>query len=171
MKAEQTGQFIFYAISKMWGHGSIMSYNVSTIEEINECPQNESGLYVLYFADNYPVYIGVTERSFCERLREHYYRGAIKKVFDGKLDISDIPNKILKVMLVNIGMGMQAKLMESVFLDSFDFCLNEKENGEVRLKVDATAQYKAEDIKHNFDINFGNAMDCITKVFNNYKHV
>ena len=149
----------------------MISYDVSTIKEINECPQNKSGLYVLYFADNYPVYIGVTERSFYERLREHYYRGAIKKVFDGQLDISDIPNKILKIMLVNINIGMQAKLMESVFLDSFDFCLNEKENGEVRLRVDLTEQYKAEDVKHNFDINFGNAMKGITEVFNNYQHV
>ena len=31
---------------------------------------------------------------------------------------------------------MQSKLMESVFLAAFDFCLNEEENGKVRLTID-----------------------------------
>ena len=64
---------------------------------------------------------------------------------------------------------MQSKLMESVFLAAFDFCLNEEENGKVRLTIDTGKQLRPEDSKPDFDITFDNVMNEIKSFYDEYK--
>ena len=64
---------------------------------------------------------------------------------------------------------MQAKLMESVFLATFDFCLNKEENGNVRTILDTEKQFPADASKTDFDNVFDNVMKEITRFYNEYK--
>ena len=64
---------------------------------------------------------------------------------------------------------MQAKLMESIFLITFDFCLNTEENGSVRKSIDTNSQFSIGGPKPSFDSRFGNVMKEITSVYGKYK--
>ena len=67
-------------------------------------------------------------------------------------------------MCIPISHQMQAKLMESLFLATFDFCLNKEENGNVRTILDTEKQFPAD-----FDNIFDNVMKEITQFYNEYK--
>ena len=45
-EAEINSPFIFWCVRKIWG--SCPSYEVSTEEEINNTPNNKSGVYIFY---------------------------------------------------------------------------------------------------------------------------
>ena len=64
---------------------------------------------------------------------------------------------------------MQAKLMESVFLATFDFCLNTEENGDVRASLDTNDQFPVDASKSGFDTTFDNVMKEIKKFYDQYK--
>ena len=56
--------------------------------------------------------------------------------------------------------------MGSLFLATFDFCLNKEENGNVRTILDTEKQFPAD-----FDNIFDNVMKEITQFYNEYtKH-
>lgn len=69
----------------------------------------------------------------------------------------------LMVMCLPLEDQMVAKLMESVFLASFDFCLNESENKAVRSTINTSNSFPVAESKKKFE-------DVFEKVFNLIKH-
>lgn len=65
----------------------------------------------------------------------------------------------LKVTCLPLDDQMVAKLMESVFLASFDFCLNDSENEVLRPTIDTNDQFPVAASKKKFE-------DVLQKVFN-----
>ena len=76
----------------------------------------------------YPIYIGIAGRNFRQRFREHYTNGVMNSYINGDFPKNYATRLPLKVMCVPIQYPMQSKLMESVFLQCYDFCLNIQEN-------------------------------------------
>lgn len=62
-----------------------------------------------------------------------------------------------------------SKIMESVFLSTFDFCLNTEENGSVRKSIHTNDQFSIGASKPGFDSSFGNVMREIASVYEEYK--
>lgn len=170
--AERNAPFIFWCVKKIWGEQS--SYKVNTPEDINKTPNNQSGMYIFYLdsgVHQYPIYVGITGRNFRQRFKEHHdnQTGVIYKCNNGEFPKNQPPVRLpLIALVVPIHYPMQSKLMESVFLEAFNFCLNTEENGDIRLIVDTDQQFKPEDSKQNFDITFGNVMKEIQAVYNQY---
>lgn len=170
LECRKNGPFIFSFVNKMWG--KCQSYRLTSKEEINDVPNKESGFYIFYLDSGliqYPIYIGITGRNFRKRFQEHLVDGVIDKWCNGQFPINDPPIRLpLKAILVPIGYNMQAKLMESVFLKAFDFCLNSQENYVVRTELDVGTIFRPEDSKENFDIIFNNIMQEIKDVYESY---
>ena len=170
-EAEINSPFIFWCVRKIWG--SCPSYEVSTEEEINNTPNNKSGVYIFYLDSGptqYPIYVGVTSRNFRQRFKEHYKNGVINLYVSGEFPKNIPPIRLpLKAICLDTHYPMQSKLMESVFLAAFDFCLNEEENGKVRLTIDTGNQLRPEDSKPDFDITFDNVMKEIKNFYDEYK--
>ena len=89
-----------------------------------------------------PIYIGITKRSFLQRIREHIEKGVIQKVLHGEVHFLEAyhPRRQAVVNHLQVAMfqglrPMIAKLYESIFLDAFNFPLNALENGEVRSDI------------------------------------
>ena len=59
--------------------------------------------------------------------------------------------------------------MESVFLATFDFCLNTVENGNVRTSLDTDDQFSVDASKPGFDTTFDNVMKELNKFYKEYK--
>ena len=170
--AEQNAPFIFYCVKKIWGECRV--YEAYLKDQINSTPSNGNGIYI-FFLDagqiQYPIYIGITGRNFRQRLLEHYANGVIDRYVNGNFPRNVPPIRLpLKVMCVPVQYPMQAKLMESVFLNSFDFCLNIQENGGIRDTIDTRDQFPPEHSKENFDIEFGNIMKEIGSFYDQYLH-
>lgn len=170
--AERNAPFIFWCVEKMWG--AQYSYKVNTLEDISHTPNANKGMYIFYLDSGerqYPVYVGITSRDFRQRFKEHYKEtGVIYKCNHGLFPQNQPPlGYPLKALVIPLAHSMQAKLMESVFLNGFDFCLNTEENGVIRLEVDTEKQFEPEDSKPDFDITFGNVMNEINTVHHEYK--
>ena len=107
--------------------------------------------------------------SLRQRFLEHYTNGIIKSYVEGNFP-KNVPEirLPLKVMCVPIQYSMHSKLMESVFLKSYDFCLNDQENGGIRETIDTRGQFPPECSKDNFHIEFGNVMKEINNFYNQY---
>jgi hypothetical protein len=89
-----------------------------------------------------PIYIGITKRSFLQRIKEHIEKGVIQKVLHGEVHFLEAyrPRRQAVVNHLQVAMfpglrPMIAKLYESIFLDAFNFPLNAQENGEVRSDI------------------------------------
>ena len=153
--------------------GDLESYDAGTLEQISKTPNQEKGLYIFFLDDEktkYPVYIGITNRNFRQRFKEHHDDGVIHEYNNGEFPTNTPPIRIpLKVICIPLSYGMQAKLMESVFLSTFDFCLNTEENGSVRKSIDTNDQFSIGASKPGFDSSFGNVMKEITSVYDEYK--
>ena len=171
--AERNAPFIFWCVEKIWG--DVQSYKTSSQAEINNTPNKERGLYIFYLDSGktkYPIYVGITGRNFRQRFQEHYTNGVIHEYVNG-----DFPKNVpaiqlpLKVMCIPIPYQMQAKLMESVFLATFDFCLNTEENGNVRTSLDTEDQFPSDASKPGFDTTFDNVMKELNKFYDEYKRV
>ena len=169
--AERNAPFIFWCIRKIFGDRE--SFDARTLEQINQTPNQQKGLYIFFLDDGktkYPVYIGITNRNFRQRFKEHHDNGVINEYNNGGFPTNTPPIRLpLKVICIPLSYGMQAKLMESVFLSTFDFCLNTEENGSVRKSTDINSQFSIEASKPSFDSNFGNVMKEITSVYDEYK--
>ena len=61
--------------------------------------------------------------------------------------------------------------MESVFLATFDFCLNTEENDNVRTSLDTEDQFPFDASKPGFDTTFDNVMKELNKFYDEYKRV
>ena len=168
--AEQNASFILWCVEKIWGE--CLVYEAYLPEKIKSTPDNESGIYI-FFLDagpaGYPIYMGITCMSLRQRFLEHYTNGIIKSYVEGNFP-KNVPEirLPLKVMCVPIQYSMQSKLMKSVFLKSYDFYLNDQENGGVRETIDTRGQFPPECSKYNFHIEFGNVMKEINNFYNQY---
>ena len=88
----------------------------------------EGGVYLIYLQKDgkkYPVYIGFTSRTFRGRLREHASTPA------GVIDclLSEAQPKRFEIRTISVSLDyIAAKMLESIFLQAFDFPLNKSEN-------------------------------------------
>ena len=146
---------------------------VETLEQINKTPNQEKGLYNFFLGDGktkYPVDIGITNRNFKQRFKEHHDDGSIHECNNGEFPTNTPPIRItLKVICIPLSYGMQAKLMESVSLSTFDFCLNTEEIGNVRKSINTNDQFSIGASKPGFDSSFGNVMKEIMSVSEEHK--
>ena len=174
--AEKNGPFIFWCVNKIWGY--LPDYSVSSPQQIQQPPNNQRGLYIFFIElgpFKYPIYIGITSRNFRQRFVEHHNspNGVIYRFIHGNFPQNTQPHLrsqlLLKVICIPLSYPMQAKLMESVFLSAFDFCLNTEENGHIRVNIDANHQFPVEESKSGFDITFNNVIEEISSVFNSYR--
>ena len=174
--AEKNGPFIFWCVNKIWGY--LPDYSVSSPQQIQQTPNNQRGLYIFFIElgpFKYPIYIGITSRNFRQRFVEHHNspNGVIYRFIHGNFPQNTQPHLrsqlLLKVICIPLSYPMQAKLMESVFLSAFDFCLNTEENGHIRVNIDANHQFPVEESKSGFDITFNNVIEEISSVFNSYR--
>ena len=163
--AEKNADFIFSYVQTVWSNPT--SYSVESPEEISKIPNQEKGLYIFFIEKDgtkYPIYVGVTSRNFRERFQDHQSRGVIKRIMtDQKFPQSALRPFNLKVMCLPLEDQMIAKLMESIFLASFDFCLNDSENEVLRLTIDTDGQFPVAESKKKFEGVF-------EKVINQIKH-
>jgi len=173
--SETSGPFIAYFLQKL---GCSIYYDspLRNMDDINrETYRNTKGLYVFYMknstgsvAPRYPIYVGVTGRSFYERFYEHATTatGQIKKVWDGNYP-QNVHGYQLYVWTLSAS-HISAKYLESVFLEAWNFPLNKSENGAERTNLDDSAQYPPEDDKHDFDISWGNYFNEIQAINHEY---
>ena len=152
--AERNADFIFSYVEAVW---TPESYNAISGLENDEIPKNKHGLYIFFIMKSekkYPVYIGATTRSFNERFWEHFKNGKFKTI---------TKNFELMVMCLQENPAV-AFLMESVFLASFDFCLNNVQNGPVRNEIDFGQGNSFETSKEKFDNVFKMVVQRIAKI-------
>ena len=110
----------------------ILHANEIAVPQGGDCGSpNTCGLYMFSLRDNnnidYPVYVGYTGRSFRRRFREHGNNGVINGFYTGVFPQPNVPNLHLFVYTFS-GDFAAAKLLESIFLRSFDFARNIEEN-------------------------------------------
>ena len=153
----------------------IPSYAANTEDQIKVTPAKDRGFYI-FFLDSgktkYPIYVGITRRNFRQRFKEHYASGVINNYNTGDFPKNVPPIRLpLKVMCVSIPYPAITKLVESIFLAAFNFCLNTEENGDIRVKLDTDDQYPVTASKPGFDIAFNNVMEEINKFYEEYKQV
>lgn len=165
--AERNADFILSYLQTLWPNAQ--SYSAKDISKI---PNNEKGLYIFFIhteKKKYPVYIGITSRNFRKRMQEHASdktNGVINYIIEEK----KFPQKTLgsfdlNVMCVPIESPVVAKAMESVFLASFDFCLNTSENEEVRQEIDTNEGYPVGASKKTFDTVFKKVFEEIKVIY------
>ena len=122
------------------GPGPALQYEQVTEQNKKNIGSNTKGLYMFFVRQknsqqvHSPAYVGYTGRSFHIRFKEHADdERMIGKFFEaqqtslGKCDlfVSEFPCR-----------PMIAKLLESMFLEAFDFALNKMENNDQRSTVD-----------------------------------
>ena len=129
-------------------YGGIVQIIRFRLQQIQQTPNDQRGLYMFFIelgSSKYPINMGVTSRNFRQRFLEHHNspNGVIHKFIDGNFPQNIPPHLrsqlLLKVKCIPLSYSMQAKLMESVFLAAFDFCLNTEENDHTRVNIDATS--------------------------------
>ena len=160
--AEQNGDFIFYVFENQWGESS----DEITEEYMKKAgSKNDRGLYLFSIQSKvtkkrYPVYIGYTGRTFAKRFYEHASQenGVIRKVLVSKVfgDTFDLYVHTHSLSPVT------AKVVESIFLQAFNFALNTDENGETHA-LDISREFPKEACKENFGIIYRNVMGELTK--------
>ena len=171
--AERNADFIFSYVQTAWPNPT--SYSVESPQEISKIPNQEKGLYIFFIekgATKYPIYVGVTSRNFRERFQDHQSRGVIKRIMtDQTFPQSALRPFNLKVMCLPLEHQMIAKLMESIFLASFDFCLNDSENEVPRLTIDTDGQFLAAESKKKFEDVFEKVNNLIKPFYDSAKNM
>ena len=107
---------------------------VETKDSMKFIGSNKNGLYMFFVKlrdtdqTPIPVYVGYTGQSFSERFKKH---AAVDKFFDGQ-KIS--PQNYLLCVSEFPFLPSTAKLLESVFLNAFDFPFNLIDNGKMQAR-------------------------------------
>ena len=143
--AEDYRGFLLFLLREVWKSGGFARgpYDVSSpLPDVQAL--NGNGLYFIFWsayanADDikkqdqiYPLYIGITGRTFKQRLLEHIDHGVVDKITSGDWPTEKgIVNLKPIVYVVNIPLPV-AKFLESVFLSAFDFPMNVEENNKMR---------------------------------------
>lgn len=154
--AERNAAFIFKFVCKIWGF--CPDYPVLNSHQVHKTPNHQQGLYIFFIEtgqSKYPIYVGVTRRTFRQRFVEHlsYNTGVIHKFLTRSFPQSIQPppspgsQLLLKVKCIPLANPIQAKLMDSVILATFDFCLNTEENGNPRANIDARRRFAIQQSK------------------------
>lgn len=173
--AERNGPFIFEFLRQVFGPHQ--DYLVSNTQHTNIPNNNQRGLYMFYIETGsirYPIYVGVTGRSFRTRFLEHRNGGIIHLYnqanggFPQNIPFQQRHQYPLNVICVPLSFPV-AKFIESVFLVNFDFCLNREENGNVRINIDLHQQYDVHESRPEFHIGFSNLKEELENVFVNYQ--
>lgn len=167
--AETNRDFIFSAFrhlrnGEIKNHNEFANSNLHDIQvysdSIHKIPCARKGLYLIYQCWNgekFPIYIGFTGTSFRKRLGTHMRTGVIRQFF------TTHQGGTLKVDLVPTYFSMHSKLLESVFLTSFDFFLNNKENESNRQEMNYDANKTDQHISRMF---FDNAYKIVVAEIN-----
>jgi len=143
--AERNGEFI---VQFMKGRGSKEFQVVVSGKNMLEDSTKKPGLYMFFVSPKdsqgyclYPIYVGYTSRTFDERFKEHASKkkGVFEKFFINGQPETCFQGVKKKCDLYVMELPMDprvAKLLESVFLEAFDFALNTEENGKERKSVE-----------------------------------
>lgn len=153
--AERNAAFIFKFACKI--SSFCPDFSISNQAEVYQTPLQQ-GLYIFYIETHphqYPIYVGITRRTFRQRFVEHlsYNTGVIHKFLTRSFPQSIQPppspgsQLLLKVKCIPLANPIQAKLMDSVILATFDFCLNTEENGNPRANIDARRRFAIQQSK------------------------
>ncbi|CAB4039496.1 Hypothetical predicted protein [Paramuricea clavata] len=151
--AEDCRGFLLYTLREVWG---VKPYNVLDVANTNSLVSNAKGLYFFFWsvykdvghADDikkqseiYPLYVGITGRTFRERFKEHinYDNGVVNKISTSKEwpteGMKNLPLIVAYVLDIQLPV---AKFYESVFLNSFNFAMNRAENEGRRPGIEVT---------------------------------
>ena len=89
----------------------------------NSMAFNAKGMYVIWYEDFfkllYPMYVGITSRTFSKRFTEH--------INSGKINYNKITQKKVFASVMSMDLPL-AKFLESTLLVAFNFALNKQEN-------------------------------------------
>ena len=141
--AELNGPFVVHILREVFV--SFAPCQVTEQNKRNVGSTMAGGLYMFFVMpqdsqeERYcPIYVGYTSRTFRQRCREHADNGVIRKFFDGQLRTT--VKGVQKACYLYVSEfqcdAPAAKLLESVFLNAFNFALNVEENGAARVTVE-----------------------------------
>ena len=152
--AEDYRGFLLWLLREVWKGNTSGPYDIDTAAEKLE----GNGLYFLFWSDYpnadddkhqdqiYPLYVGITGRSFKQRFKEHIKDGVVHKIRNGlwpkAQGVVNLP--LIVAYVVDMPLPV-AKFFESVFLYSFDFAMNVEENGKKRDTLQFQHKWKVED--------------------------
>lgn len=160
--AEKNSDIILHIFEKQWGcfgADEITEEKQKKIGSANDC-----GLYLFFLKSKatnkrYPVYIGYTGRNFAQRFYEHATResGAIYKILTSKVfgDFYDL------FVYTHSATPVAAKVLESIFLNAFNFSLNTEENGNTH-ELDISYDFTVEDSYDQFKYSYQYIMKELT---------
>ena len=160
--AEKNGPFIFEFISQVFGENPI--YDVSNTQNTNIPNNYQNGLYIFFIEHGmrkYPIYVGMTSRTFRQRFMEHlnakviHYYNQNNPGFPENIPFQARSHYPLKVICVQSS-PVIAKFVESALLDHFDFCLNVVENNNIRVNINLSHQFAIHQSRQSFHITFEN---------------
>ena len=156
--AEQYSQIIF-AIMSSWRHSDseVTSHNARSVGS-----HHSGGLYLFYLQNNEdvkcPIYIGYTRRTFRKCFQEHVDSGVIEKCLSGKFPTGQ--GRKFKLFVLQFPMGhVVAKVIESIFLDAYDFALNNHEHYDARSQLYLKYSYRPEESLEWFREIYKSVMD------------
>ena len=151
--AECNTDYLFKTLNRLGSYSNTYDFEYGSQADVS----NEHGIYMFYLdlgTRLFPVYIGVTTQGFLTRFTQHKSSGVIQKfdedVFPSFTKGAQYTKRILKAKMVAMESGYMMKLVESLFLLSFNFCLNKAENGTYRQDLSAPAQLTAQESYKNW---------------------
>ena len=170
-----------YTLREVWG---AEPYNVDDVANTNSLVSKANGLYFFFWSVDgnandikkqsgiYPLYVGITGRTFRERFNEHIKNdnGVVNKITSKEWPTEGMTNlPLIVAYVVQIPLPV-AKFYESVFLNSFNFAMNRAENEGRRSGIEVTIQRSVDDgYKHfikGYDITMSYFKDLDDKVQN-----
>lgn len=142
--AENNGSFIRDALIDIKDNTGMTALDFDYLQDIENIT-NKKGIYTFYVSlgenDNYPVYIGKTEKGIKARILEHknppngvIYRFENEKHYFQAFDTKQNPPR-LRVWMLELETPCIMKFAESMFLMAFDFALNSAENSSTRRPI------------------------------------
>ena len=172
--AEKNGPFIFEFIRQVFGENPI--YDVSNTQNTNIPNNYQKGLYIFFIEHGgrrYPIYVGMTSRTFKQRFTEHQQSKVINYYNQNPGFPENIPFQVrnhypLKVICVQSS-PVVAKFVESALLDHFDFCLNAAENNNIRVDIALSPHFEIHQSRQSFHITFGNLVAELGNVHSRYQ--
>lgn len=151
--AECNTDYLFKTLNKLGSYSNTYDFEYGS----QASASNEHGIYMFYLdlgTRLFPVYIGVTTQGFHTRFIQHKLSGVIQKfdadVFPSFTKGAQYTKRILKAKMVEMKSGYMMKLIESLFLLSFNFCLNKAENGTYRQELSVPTQLTAQESYTNW---------------------
>ena len=175
--AEHFAKFIFYLFEEKWHRRGIPV----TIQNVTTIGSTNNGVYLFYICKSsdkhqkkkYPIYLGYTGRTFRIRFKEHGTRdnGVVNKCLGVQsFQPASLGGGPFKLFVYELPMTnfVQAKLLESIFLNAFDFALNTEENDKVRDDIDLSFTHDKAYGKEAFKSSYEWAMGGVSELSGEY---